>query len=252
MQGNWQWAAYGKHPVVKDYFKLGQYGSLVKAFSDWMDSGYQRIAAKRKSSSYSWRFWARGLKRDGLGCGVVRDSLDQLARPYPLLIMGAGQLAGWEDQWDLIPLACERTWAQMEYLYTKTLDSLKQLEEETQKIPPPLSEWAELREGRRNSLEGPPSSNPQSPSWGREKGEEALSRLLPKTELFLSLDPGLFADPWAEIRYLHYLLKRGEKNIPQAVFMGGTLEKTLLAVFKRSVAPADFVQLWSVSSSEGN
>ena len=252
MEGNWQWAAYGKHPVVKDYFKLGQYGSLVKAFSTWVDSGYQRIDAKRKSSPYSWRFWARGLKRDGLGCGVVRDSHDQLARPYPLLIMGAGQLAGWEDQWDLIPLACERTWAQMEYLYTKTLDSLKQLEEEIQKIPPPLSEWAELREARRNSLEGSPSSNPLSPSPGKWKEEELLSRLHPKTEFFLPLDPGLFPDPAAGIRYLHDLFKRGEKKIPQAIFMGGTLEKTLLAVFKRSVAPADFVQLWSVSSSEGN
>jgi len=252
MEGNWQWAAFGKHPVVKDYFKLGQYGPLVKVFSDWVDSGYQRIAAKRKGSLYSWRFWARGPKRDGLGCGVVRDSRDQLARPYPLLIMGAGRLAGWEDQWDLIPLACERTWAQMEYLYTKTLDSLKQLEEETQKIPPPLSEWAEFREARRNSLEGSPSSNPHSAPWEKWKGEELLSRLRPKAEIFLPLDPGSSVDPWAEIRYLHYLLKMGEKNIPQAVFMGGNLEKSLLAVFKRSVGPADFAQLWSVSSSEGN
>jgi len=252
MEGNWQWAAYGKHPVAKDYFKLGQSGSLVKIFSDWVDSSYQLIAAKKKGSLYSWRFWARGLKRDGLGCGVVRDSHDQLARPYPLLIMGAGQLAGWEDQWDLLPLACERTWAQMEYLYTKNLGSLKQLEEEIQKIPPPLSQWADLREARRDSLEGPPSSNPHSPSWGRWKGEEELSRLVSKTELFLPLDQGLFPDPSAGIRHLHYLFRREEKNIPQAIFMGGTLEKTLLAVFKRSVAPADFVQLWSVSSSGGS
>lgn len=138
MEGNWEWAVYGKHPVIKDYFKLGQYGSLIKIFSEWVDSGYQQIAPKKKSSVYSWRFWARGLKRDGMGCGVVRDSRDQLARPYPLLIMGAGPLAGWEDQWDLIPLACERTWTQMEFLCTKTLDSLKQLEEETRKIPPPF------------------------------------------------------------------------------------------------------------------
>jgi type VI secretion system protein VasJ len=252
MEENWQWAAYGKHPVAKDYFRLGQYRSLVKIFSNWVDSGYQLIAAKKKGSLYSWRFWARGPKRDGLGCGVVRDSHDQLARPYPLLIMGAGQLAGWEDQWDLLPLACERTWAQMEYLYTKNLGSLKQLEEEIQKIPPPLSQWVDLREARRNSLEGPPSSNPHSPSWERGKGEEQLSRLVSKTELFLPLDQGLFPDPSAGICYLHYLFRREEKNIPQAIFMGGTLEKTLLAVFRRSVAPADFVQLWSVSSSGGS
>jgi type VI secretion system protein VasJ len=249
MEGNWEWAAYGKHPVAKDYFKLGPHGPLVKVFSEWVDSGYRRVAARGESSPYSWRFWARGPKKDGLACGVVRDSGDQLGRPYPLLIMGTGRLANWEDQWDLIPLACDRTWAQMEYLYTKMLDDLKQLEEEIQKIPPPLSEWEEYREARRNSLEGSPSSNLPSAPWEKWKGEELLSRFGPKAELFLPLDAGLSLDPAAEIRYLHYLLKRGEKNIPQAVFMGGTLEKSLLAVFKRSVGAADFVQLWSVSSS---
>ena len=251
MGGNWQWAAYGKHPVAKDYFKVGQHGPLVKVFSEWVDVGYQRVAAKGENSLHSWRFWAKGPKKDGLSCGVVRDSGDQLGRPYPLLIMGTGRLTNWEDQWDLIPLACERTWAQMEYLYTKTLEDLKQLEEAIQKIPPPSSEWEEFREARRNSWEGSPSSNPPSAPWEKWKGGELLSRFRAQTELFFPLDAGISIDPSAEIRYLHYLLKTGEKNIPQAVFMGGNLEKSLLAVFKRSVSAADFVQLWSVSSSRG-
>ena len=99
-------------------------------FSRWVEKGYQLFAARKKSSQNSWRFWTRGLGKDGLGCGVVRDSGDQLARPYPLLIMGVGALSGWEDQWDLNPLACERSWAQMEYLFTRTFGNLKQMEEE--------------------------------------------------------------------------------------------------------------------------
>ena len=249
MEGTWQWAAFGKHPVAKDFFRVGQFGPLAKEFSQWVDRGYQLLAARKKGALYSWRFWTRGPKRDALGCGVVRDCYDQLSRPYPLLIMGTGILAGWEDQWDLNPLACERTWTQMEYLFTKNFAGLKQLEEEVQKIPPPLPRWPELRESRRSLLEG--ASAPSS-SWGLQEVERQLAPFPQKSELYVPLDQGLFPDPSAGIHYLHSFFRKEEKNIPQSLFMGGTLEKALLAVFKRPLHPADFVRLWSVSDAGGD
>jgi len=40
-------------------------------------------------------------------------------------------------------------------------------------------------------------------------------------------------------------------GIPNAVFMGGTLEKAYLALFRRPLKATDFTQLWSVSSAGG-
>ena len=37
----WQWAAYGKHPAARDYFKVGQGFPLVDSFSGWVENGYQ-------------------------------------------------------------------------------------------------------------------------------------------------------------------------------------------------------------------
>ncbi len=248
MEGTWQWAAYGKHPVAKDFFKVGQFSPLVKDFSHWVEEGYRLFAPQKKVSLNSWRFWTQAPKKEGLGCGVVRDCNDQLARPYPLLIMGVGTLHGWQEQWDLNPLACERTWTQMEYLYTKTFSSLKQLEEEVQKIPPPLHQWSGLQEARRNFLRG----DPPSPSRGLQEVERQVGHLTQKAELFFPLDQELFRDPAVGIHYLHYFFRKEEKSIPQAVFMGGPLEKAHLSVFRRPLLPADFVQLWSVPSSGGS
>ncbi len=248
MEGTWQWAAFGKHPAAKDFFRLGRIGPLERDFSQWVDRGYELLAAGKQGALHSWRFWTRGPKRDALGCGVVRDCYDQLSRPYPLLIMGTGPLNGWEGHWDLNPLACERTWAQMEYLFTKTLTGLKQLEEEVQKIPPPLARWPDLQESRRALLEG---GDEPSSSRSLEEITRQLAPMRQKSELYVPLDQGHFPDPSAGVHYLHSFFRK-EEDIPQSVFMGGTLEKAFLAVFKRPLHPADFVQLWSVSKWGGD
>jgi len=38
------------------------------------------------------------------------------------------------------------------------------------------------------------------------------------------------------------------KVIPNTIFMGGTMERLFLALFRRPLQTADFVQLWTVSS----
>ncbi|MDH4264795.1 MAG: TagF domain-containing protein [Deltaproteobacteria bacterium] len=230
----WQWSASGKHPAMKDFFNLGHNGPLALGFSEWVKNGFQQVGSpKDPSSFYSWRFWARGFKKENLACGIVRDSSDSLGRPYPILIMGLGPLNGWEEVWDLLPSACEITWNQMEYLSTRIFKGLKQLEEEVQNIQLPSSGWEELA-GKRGDFE--------------ELERQVLHRKEEK-EFFIHLDQEPL-DPSAWIRFWHFHFKKKGEGIPNALFMGGTLAKAFLAVFKRPLVASDFVRLWSVASAE--
>jgi type VI secretion system protein VasJ len=230
----WQWSASGKHPAMKDFFHLGDNDPLVMGFSKWVQSGFQQAGSpKDPSSFYSWRFWAKGLKKENLACGIVRDSSDSLGRPYPILVMGIGPLNGWENSWDLLPSACETTWNQMEYVSTRMFQGLKQMEEEVQKIQPPFSAWNEIagKKGDFGELEN------QVFSMNQEK------------EFFIPLDQKPL-DPSAWIRFWHFRFKKAGEGIPSALFMGGTLANAFLAVFKRPLVSSDFVRLWSLSSAE--
>ncbi|MCJ7581703.1 MAG: type VI secretion system-associated protein TagF, partial [Candidatus Aminicenantes bacterium] len=97
----WNWAVCGKHPVARDYFRISLSTSLLGAFESWFEKGYQVLSKQRKAARtvYSWRFWARGIKKGNLICGVGKDSGDSIDRRYPLLIMGDGFLDGWEEDW---------------------------------------------------------------------------------------------------------------------------------------------------------
>jgi type VI secretion system protein VasJ len=236
----WQWAAYGKHPVAKDYFKVGQDFPLLNSFSGWIESGYEKVASKNKSAGVrrSWRFWTREARRENVVCGVLRDSTDSFGRPYPLLIMGTGPLKDWVNEWDLVPLACENTWGQIEYLLTRTFSDLKKLEEEVQNIRPPAAEWSELAK-RRESFKGLTSRD-----LGRLNGQ--TSSLSESMERFILLDQGPSHDQFELIGLCHLLVKSRTEMAPNAIFMGGTLEKTYCAFFRRPLAPSDFIQLWSV------
>lgn len=246
---HWQWAAYGKHPFARDYFKVGQSFPLVNIFSDWIEKGYQAVASKKDIQGHcSWRFWTRESRKQNLVCGLVRDSNDSIGRPYPLLIIGTGPLKGWDDQWDLVPFICEKTWSQIEYLSTKMLNDFKKLEAEVQNIRPPYAEWSEFDKKIENLMEvgTTPDHKEFFPDFTDLKKQ--ASNFSEKAECFIYLDQGLFHDQITLISFWHSLFKTHVKSAPNAVFMGGTVEKTYLAFFKRPLTAADFIQLWSVSS----
>jgi len=230
---SWRWAAYGKHPVVRDYFWLGEKFPLGNGFSEWVENGYRRLTSKRDSMTdhYSWRFWARGPKRGVLACGILRDSSDRIGRPYPLLIMGMGPLKGWEDQWDLLPYACEKTWDHIEYLSSIMVNDFKKLEAEIHNIRSPNPEWEELRR-QRGDL---------------EEGEKHPTTVSGRPEGFVLLEQGSSHDQFNQICLYHLLFKKGGKGIPHILFMGGNLEETSLVFYQRPLIPDDFVQLWSLS-----
>ena len=242
---SWNWTAWGKHPVAKDYFRVGSQALLLKAFSDWVEKGYHMLGPKLNYSSnlYSWRFWARGSEKENIVCGVVRDSSDSLGRLYPLLIIGTGTLQKWENHWDLLPLACEEIWSHIEYLTTKRFLNFKQMEEGVRIIKPPYPDWSEFTNQRDSRFEY--SSNNRLFHQDLKGIKESVDSLTKKTEFFVPLDSVSSNDPITLACPWHSFLKSHIREIPNAVFMGGVPDETCLGVFKRPLVPADFVRLWS-------
>ena len=184
----------------------------------------------------SWRFWAKGPEKETLVCGVGRDSSDSLGRPYLLLIVGTGPLEGWQDQWNLLPIACEKTWRHIEHLSTKRFSDLKQLADEVRIIQPPYPHWSDFV-SQRGDLE--------MSSWNSGALESKGASLSTERELFVPLEGGPSNDHVAAADLWHSFLKARAKVIPNAVFMGGVADESYLAVFKRPLVPSDFVLLWS-------
>jgi len=246
----WHWAAFGKHPVASDFFRVGEDIPLTKGFSDWVKKGYETLISKKSTSLdlYAWRFWVRGSQKENIACGVIRDSSDSVGRPYPLLIIGTGPLPGWEENWDLLPFACERTWDQIEYLSALVANDFKKLEGEVHHIRPPHPKWPEFI-GKRGSLEDFSSnSNTNHVSLNLKDIEKQASSASDKAELIVHLDQDSLNDQFLQVNLWHYLLKNYMKAAPNAIFMGGTLDKVYLAIFRRPLTTADFVQLWSLPS----
>ncbi len=244
--GHWYWAACGKHPAAKDYFWLGPDAPLVKAFSGWMDEGYRMLGSRRNHAGppHAWRFWAKGSKKDDLVCGLGRDSSDGIGRPYPVLVMGAGPLKGWEDNWDLLPFACEKTWSQMEYLVTRAFADLKQLEDAVRGIRPPDGSWSDFRSRVGSERERASAKDSGEVACGIESLSQGRECIVP-LDRDASLDPFTLAGIW------HSQLKARAGSVPNAVFLGGVSEGSYLAVFRRPLAPGDFIRLWSVGVSGG-
>jgi type VI secretion system protein VasJ len=244
----WHWVICGKHPAFKDYFHLGQKLPMVTALSEWIEKGYRGIAGGKSSPTnlLSWRFWAGGLDRDSLLCGVLKESTDSVGRPYPLVVVGLGSLTGWGTKWDLVPQACEQSWSQMESLSTRIFRSLKQLEDELVRVRSPQLSWAELGKGNTEAM----TTDGDSDQFG---GAESLGNIESRvvamgrsSEIFVSLDEGPSQDPLTIMHLWHACLKKYHPEPPKTVFMGGNANENYLAFFHRALMTQDFVRLWSL------
>lgn len=246
----WNWAACGKHPVARDYFRINLITSLLGAFESWFEKGYQVLGKQQKAARtvYSWRFWAKGIKKGNLICGVGKDSGDSIDRRYPLLIMGDGFLDGWEEGWDLLPSAFEKTWNHIEYISSKRFDDLKGLETEVYAIKNPNHKWMELKSHNENRGKTSSLSPAVTISIDHEEIREKAGLLSQKMEVLIPLDNQTRADPFDTAGQWCSLLKDHFSGVPNAIFMGGIPEKHFLAIFNRSLNANDFVRLWSVSS----
>ena len=225
----WVWGARGKLPVAGDYVSLGADSSLLKAFSGWVEKGFSTLANKPISSS-SWRFWAKGTKREDLVCGLLRDSADSLGRPYPFLVLGTGTLPGWEERWELLPQAFHDHWNRMEYLSTRRVQNLGDLEGDLNMLGLPVL---------------PQSSRPSAPvSLRLPEGERAY--LDERRALFIPLKSSEHEDSVETLVQWHAFFKARLDHPPTTVFIGGKVDVPYLVVFQRSLLSGDFNRLWTV------
>ncbi len=153
----WQWFVAGKHPAARDYFAIGHRRPMFEAFSAWIRIGVECLSDRSRelfARPCSWRFWARTPERGELSCGVVRNSSDSAGRPFPLLVMGIGRLAAWEENWDLLPCACEGVWGQMEELSVRPCSTLDQVRDGVELLRPPEADWHGLLGVRQQVMSG--------------------------------------------------------------------------------------------------
>lgn len=249
----WQWVALGKHPAARDFFRLGPDIAMAGGFSEWLQSGYRALPGKSGAPGEfrSYRFWAKGPGRDGLVLGVVRESSDDIGRPYPFFTMGVGPLKAWEEHWDLLPLACEMPWGRLEYLSGGSVQDLRRLEiEVAQRLRPPEPNWEGLAERRRVMNPLGPGSAAAGSSPDLPEMERRAAGLCSRQEIVLSLHGTPPAEPTATAVFWTYLLRKCGAATPSIVFLGGGLDASYLAAFRRALVPADFVRLWTCPAGD--
>ncbi len=232
--GSWQWHLSGKHPVAKDFFVIGDKNPMAEAFAQWIRLGTEQNTAGRELlvANCSWRFWAKTGSRQTLVCGVMRNSCDFMGRPYPLLVMGSGLLDKWEENWELLPLACEGLWSQMEQLATKNYQGLDRLKDDLLMLRPPQARWQDLHRQSAELLDG------------LLPGDLPVPGAAAQDALFLPLRCADHGDPFALIIQLHRVLKEKIRVVPNTLFVGGPLEQPGLALFTRPLHIGDFARMW--------
>lgn len=234
----WQWDVSGKHPAAKDFFAFGEKSLMAEAFSEWIRRGAEKLASSSKellNHSCSWRFWAKTPQTGILACGVIRNSCDSVGRPFPLLVMGAGNLEKWEKHWELLPFACEGVWRQMEQLASKNYKSFEAFQQEVGMLRPPPGSWKEL------SLE-------KSGLAGKSAASSDLNfhlRSLDQDQaLFLPLQETDEHDFFSMIDNVYSLLKIKISVPPNSLFVGGRVESPGLVLLKRPLSGKDFERMW--------
>jgi hypothetical protein len=151
--------------------------------------------------------------------------------------MGVGLLAGWHPRWELLPLALEDTWGQMENLCARRVTSVQQIQEEITLLIAPKPDW--------NAFACYPHTLTMSAS---DVKVAALQNVLvrPAQALIVPLDGPVFEPQLDMIFNWHLRLKAETWTMPSTVFMGGIPEQSYLAVYNRALSTSDFVDLWSV------
>jgi type VI secretion system protein VasJ len=239
----WLWAASGKHPSSSDYFSIGARFPLVSDFSEWIKYGYPPLAERVKQSGgrYSWRFWARGRRREELVCGLLRDSHDCFGRPYPLLIIGTGPLPSWEEHWDKLPVEIERIWCRFESASIRKFGDLMEFGDEIGRTRPPDHLWSGADNAPCRADEDENNSTPVI-----KKLEADALRLSAEEMGNISLDGGGSDDRHPLIMHLCSVLKRKQDMAPNSLFIGGTNNDSQLVFFRRPMRSHDLTALWGV------
>jgi len=242
--GQWSWSAFGKHPSARDYFQIHMQSPLAAAFGQWVENGFGRMDEQaRRNGLYSWRFWSRGLKKGTLICGLGKSSGDGIGRPYPLMLLGEGQLRRWEQHWHLLPFALRPVWEKMEYASARRLTDITELEADLARMKAPVPAWQEILESKTGDFDA--DNNPPVNKIIMDKIQEKSGMLAVHQKLAVTLDQGGRTDPLIMAGAWHQALKSYVKGPPNTVFMGGRTDRSWVVFFNRPLIGDDFVDLWS-------
>ncbi|PID40769.1 MAG: type VI secretion system-associated protein TagF [Proteobacteria bacterium] len=240
---NWKWAAFGKHPVAKDYFQINVRSPMATAFASWVDNGFRRLSEDaRRETVCSWRFWAQGQSKGAAICGLGKSSSDSIGRPYPMMIVGEGGLNKWEKFWHLMLNGLRQTWETIEYASTRRLRSLEHLETQLSRMPSPYRHWDQTR--RSDPLAIADGLRPWHNKIILSDVQEKVTQLELDGRLTVPLDGEASSDPFQTACGWHIAIKNCGAPTPHTVFIGGRPEKNVLALYTRPLAPGDFSELW--------
>jgi type VI secretion system protein VasJ len=247
-KAGWIWHASGKHPAAKDFLEIGPQDPLLQAFAGWVAGGFRQwsVLNKGKTTLNSWRFWSKGAKKNTLICGVARDSSDSLGRPFPLIILGTGQLNGWKSNWELLHCSLSGIWSEIEYLASRRYTDLRQLKDGLDRIKLPSSDWLDLANQRARA--GTVNAGNSCVDLDSQNVATHVQHLLDTGQSIVDLNntPGTDSDKLAG----HWIeaLKTHLKVVPNTLFLGGVPDKSFMFVLNRSLNGDDFVRLWTVAS----
>ncbi len=241
---NWQWSAAGKHPTASDYIRVGRPTPTLKNLFGWVQMGYKQMVRQKRDALQrrSWRFWIQ-VGENMLACGLLRDSIDSVGRPYPLLIGGEGPFPDWRRQWWKLPEEFQRIWERMEALANRRFSSLRLLEKEVQRLgnPTPPSDFSksarpERFNGSRDAVDGPIPERVRSNSVSADSQTQIL---------FFRLVPYERVD-WFGLAQAYTAHAPDPHTVPLAFFVGGTAQNSFAALTSRPLNRNDFVWLWSI------
>ena len=241
----WEWSAIGKHPAARDYIRLGANTPLGDAFAGWIENGYRRYRKRHADPSglHSWRFWVKGMRRSHIACGLAKDSSDTLGRSYPLMLIGVGQVAGWEAHWEQLPTVLEDVWGQMEYLSAKRFDGLRQMEMALGRLAVASVAWSEAPVKRQDTRAQ--NQRAQRDPLAREVARAAAS-LRREQVLQIALDHQAGDSTMARVSTWNQHLRRQISDVPHTMFIGGRPEASFLVIYNRSLRAQDFISMWSL------
>ncbi len=227
-----EFSAFGKHPAFDDFFNLNIGSPLASALSSWVENG-AKLAANQDAQVHSFRFWMRGIQRDELVLGLIRDSSDRMGRAYPLLIMGKGIVEDRDRRWQHIFCAYEPVYRAFEELAAFRHEDFKAFETKLFRVSFAASSSRHDSDGSRLA--------DILPAWFRTNGEKEwmalpIASLMTKADSIPRAreDRGMF---------------RKKPEVPAAVFLGGVPENSVLTIYRRPLNTYDFSRLFNTARS---
>jgi len=127
----------------------------------------------------------------------------------------------------------------MEYVAAKRLADFADLERQIGAFRPPVGDWGALNTDRQAAREVDYS--------GADRDVAAIGR---KETAMISLSDTGGGNIYTLAGLWHLWLKENGDRPPHAVFIGGSVDKAALAVFRRALTPGDFAKLWTQSNEE--